>query len=98
MKKGRKVIYTSPATKSIIKAYDYYESSQKDLGAYFIESLEKCIKCIADNPQIFIVFCKDYRQSKVKRFPYLVIYRIKPEEIIIENIFNTYQNPIKKIK
>lgn len=98
MKKGRKVVYTSRAEKSITDAFDYYESAQADLGAYFIASLENCIKSISENPEIFIVFRKSYRQSKVKKFPYLVIYRITPEAVIIENIFNTYQNPIKKIK
>ncbi len=40
----------------------------------------------------------NFRQVKLKNFPYLVIYSIEGEEIIVAKVFNTYQNPLKKIR
>ena len=98
MRKKHKLIYTSRAYKSILKAFEYYESAQKDLGDYFLSFLEECILSIDNNPEIYRIIHKNYRQAKVSRFPYVVIFRINGDEIIIENVFNTYLNPIKKIK
>lgn len=98
MKKGPKLTYTSRANCSIIKAFEYYESAQKDLGSYFFASLEDCIISIAKNPEIYKAVYQNYRQAKITRFPYVVIYRIKTDAVVIENVFNTRQNPIKKIR
>jgi hypothetical protein len=98
MRKKHKFIYTSRSYKSILKAFEYYEAAQKDLGDYFLASLEDCIISIDSNPEIYKNIYKTYRQAKVKRFPFIIIFRLNEDEIIIENVFNTYQNPIKKIK
>jgi hypothetical protein len=98
MRKKHKLIYTSRSHKNILTAFEYYESAQKDLGDYFLASLEECIISIDSNPEIYKMVYKTYRQAKVKHFPYVIIFRPDNEEIIIENVFNTYQNPIKKIK
>jgi len=98
MRKKHKLIFTSGANANILKAYEYYENAQKDLGDYFLASMENCIIHIDSNPEIYKAIYKDFRQAKVKRFPYVVIFRINNSEIIIDNVFNTYQNPIKKIR
>lgn len=98
MRKKHKFVYTSRSHKSILTAFEYYESAQKDLGDYFLTSLEDCVISIDNNPEIYKEIYKTYRQAKIKRFPYVVIFRLNPDEIIIENVFSTYQNPIKKIK
>lgn len=98
MRKKHKLIYTSQSHKSILSTFDYYESAQKDLGDYFLSSLEECIVSIDAYPEIYKLIYKTYRQAKIKRFPYVVIFRLNEDEIIIENVFNTYQNPIKKTK
>jgi len=98
MRKRHKLIYTSRSLKSILAAFEYYESAQKDLGDYFLSSLEECIASVDSYPEIYKTIYKSYRQVKVKRFPYVIIFRLNEDEIIIENVFNTHQNPIKKTK
>lgn len=98
MRKKHKFFYTSRTNKSIMKAFDYYETAQKNLGDYFILSLEKCLASIDSNPEIFKVVHRNFRQAKISKFPYVVVFRIVDDGIIIENVFNTYLNPIKKIR
>lgn len=62
MRKKHKLIYTSRTNKSILEAFEYYESAQKDLGDYFLSSLESCISSIDGNPEIYKTVYKIYRQ------------------------------------
>lgn len=98
MKRERKLVYTTAFHESTLNAIDYYENAQRDLGDYFLASLKDCLNSLKRNPEIYKVFFQSYRQAPVKKFPYVVVYRIKPEEIVVENVFNTYQNPLKKIR
>ncbi len=98
MRKKHRLVFTSRANTNILKAFEYYETVQKDLGDYFLTSLENCIIYIDHNPEIFKTVFKNFRQAKIKRFPYVIIFRKIDDEIIIDNVFNTYQNPVKKIK
>lgn len=98
MKRERKLVYTTSFHESVLKAIDYYETAQKDLGDYFLASLADCLNSLKRNPEIYKVFFKSYRQAPVRKFPFVVVYRVKPDEIVIENVFNTYQNPLKKIR
>lgn len=98
MRRERKLVYTTAFYKSVLNAIDYYENAQKDLGDYFVASVDDCLNSLKRNPEIYKVFFKSYRQAPVRKFPYVVVYRVKPDEIVIENVFNTYQNPLKKIR
>ncbi|GGB74354.1 hypothetical protein GCM10007424_12830 [Flavobacterium suaedae] len=98
MKRKHKVTFTSRANNDVLIAFEYYESSQKDLGNYFLDSLENSIISIDNNTEIYKFIHKSFQQAKVKRFPYVIIFECKDKEIIILSVFNTYQNPIKKIK
>ena len=98
MKRKHKVTFTSRANNDVLNAFEYYESSQKDLGNYFLDSLENSTTSIDNNPEIYKFIHKSFQQAKVKRFPYVIIFERKDKEIILLSVFNTYQNPIKKIK
>ena len=98
MKRKHKVIFTSRANNDVLTAFDYYESAQKDLGSYFLDSLENTIISIESNPDIYKFVHKSFQQAKIKRFPYVIVFECSNTEIIILTVFNTYQNPIKKIK
>lgn len=98
MRKKHKVIFTTRANNDILNAFNYYESAQKDLGDYFLNSLENSITSIDSNPDIYKFVHKSFQQAKVKRFPYVIVFECNDKEIIILTVFNTYQNPIKKIR
>lgn len=82
----------------IIEAYLYYEEKRVGLGDEFLEHLDIYFDRITTNPKHFPQKRKPYREAFIKRFPFLVIYEITKEKVIVYAVFNTWQNPEKKKK
>ncbi len=98
MKKKHKLVVTTQADFNIFDAFQYYEFKQPDLGKHFLSSLEKCFSSIENNPEIYRISFSKFRQAKLQKFPYVVIYKVEQNMVVVTKVFNTYQNPIKKIK
>jgi len=86
------------ANLEIIEAYLYYEDKRTGLGEEFLEHLDIYFDRITNSPKHFPQKRKPYREAFIKRFPFLVIYEISKERIIVYSVFNTWQNPEKKKK
>ena len=82
----------------IIKAYLYYEEKRTGLGEKFLEHLDVYFDRITTNPKHFPKKRKPYREAFIKRFPFLVIYEVSKNKVIVYSVFNTWQNPDKKKK
>lgn len=84
------------ASFEIVEAYLYYENKQKGLGDKFLEHLDIYFKRIISNPAHFPEKRKPYREAFIRRFPFIIIYEIVKEKIIVYSLFNTWKNPDKK--
>ena len=82
----------------IIDAYLFYEENRTGLGEEFLEHLETYFNRITKNPKHFPQKRQPYREAFIKRFPFLIIYEISGDKVIIYSVFNTWQNPDKKKK
>ncbi len=80
----------------ITDAYVYYEEKRVGLGEEFLEHLDLYFERITNNPKHFPKKRKPYREAYIKRFPFLIIYEIAKDKIIVYSVFNTWQNPEKK--
>jgi plasmid stabilization system protein ParE len=85
----------SSAQLDLKSAIDWYESKQFGLGKRFLNDFENTLIRIQSNPYIFQLE-NNSRNALLDIFPYLVIFEIDYQEIIILAIFNTHQNPTKK--
>ena len=81
------------ATEETIVAYDYYEDEQPGVGEKFLTELENCYQKILLNPYAFSFFENPYRQAKLVRFPYVVVYEIEENTIVVFSVFDTNQDP-----
>lgn len=82
----------------IIEAYLYYEEKRTGLGEEFLEHLNTYFERIITNPKHFPQKRKPYREAFIKRFPFLIIYEITKDKVLVYSVFNTWQNPEKKKK
>ena len=82
----------------IVSIYKWYENQSKGLGSLFIEELEFCFDNIRSNPFLFEKKYKNFRQVVTKKFPYLVIFEVEGNSIIIYHIIHTRRNPDLKFK
>lgn len=93
-----KLIIKEEAQLEIIEAFVYYEKKQNGLGDLFLEHLDSYFKWIENSPFHFSEKRKPFREAVVKRFPYLIIYEVLENEVIVYSVFNSWQNPSRKIK
>ena len=91
-----KVIIKEEAYKDLQTAYDYYEEQKTGLGDAFIEEVKEKIDYIKFYPLHFSKVEKDFRQTLIDRFPYLLIYEISGKEVIVYSFFHTSRDPDKK--
>jgi len=90
------LIIRKEAEIEIIEAVLYYENQQKGLGKRFLLQLQTYLDRIQTYPKHFYIKRNPYREAFIKKFPYLIIYELLENKVIVYSIFNTYQNPIKK--
>lgn len=74
-------------------AADWYEQQKTGLGVDFITRVRTVLSRIADNPQLHPAVYGDVRKARVSRFPYVVLYRAEPGEIIVISVFHTARDP-----
>lgn len=80
----------------IIESYLYYENKREGLGEEFIEHIDIFFDRITKDPEHFPQKRKPYREAFTRRFPFLIIYEITDDKVIVYSVFNTWQNPKKK--
>lgn len=96
---GFKIVFEPSVYNEIENAISYYESKQLGLGKEFFNYLEGYFKTLENQKVLFEIKRKPvFRELPLKRFPFVIIYEILKNQVIIYSVFNTFQNPTKKIK
>lgn len=84
------------ANLEIVQAYLYYEEKRLGLGEEFLEHLDTYFERITANPTHFPQKRKPYREAFIKRFPFIIIYEMIKDKVIVYSLFNTCQDLNKK--
>jgi plasmid stabilization system protein ParE len=77
----------------IQEAHDWYERQHKGLGNDFLNHLEQALQSIAGNPAAFGVAWRQVRAGLVKRFPYVIYFRLLPNQIRIIAVVHAARDP-----
>jgi toxin ParE1/3/4 len=75
------------------EAAAYYELERPGLGARFLTEVDGCIESLVKHPRAGKFILGDVRRRLVRRFPYAVLYTIKPEGVRILAIMNLKRRP-----
>lgn len=87
------------AKREIEEAIGWYESKQKGMGIDFLNYLDGYFLVLKEgNVDFQIKRSPFFREFPLKKFPYVIIYELIGFKIVVYSVFNTYQNPIKKMK
>jgi toxin ParE1/3/4 len=84
-----KIVFQIEALQDIQDAYHWYESQLKDLGEDFLEELEKILTSLKQNPQYFGIAFDDFRDARLTRFPYLIVFKIEGKNVFINSVRHT---------
>ena len=87
------LIITATAEMEIIEACLYYEAVQNGLSDRFLNELYKTYKKLETNPQFYsyisLTIAKQMRDIAFNTFPYVVVFEIKKQEVIVHAVINT---------
>ena len=81
------------ATIETIEAFRWYEEQREGLGFEFLDSF---YSNLLDNPHTHSFYEDTVRQGRLNRFPYLVVYEVFNNAIVVYSVFMEKQNPVKK--
>lgn len=82
------------AQRELNEAAQYYESESPGLGAAFLNEIQRCIGDILKQPEAGPVLVGAVRRRLMRRFPYAVLYSIKPAGIRILAVMNLRRRPM----
>ena len=86
------------AEAEILSAMLFYEDQQEGLGKDYFDRVSETIELIARDPQMYPVYegkrlSRAFRRAMVDRFPYIVVYQIRPDETLIVAVAHSSQQP-----
>jgi toxin ParE1/3/4 len=87
------VSFSPEARQELLEAADYYNVESPGLGASFLNNVEKALRQISAFPESAPVARGSSRIVKVPRFPYSLIYSLRPGEIRILAVMNQKRRP-----
>ena len=88
------LIIQTEAILEIRKAFDWYEEQKADLGYEFLSEVEACYKKICVHPGHYSYVNELYRRIKTNRFPYVLIYEIEDNQVIINSVRHVKRKPL----
>jgi plasmid stabilization system protein ParE len=92
------IVILEKAFQEIENARDYYENNQLNLGTSFTNEVFSILEILESNPLLFPVKFENIREAVIKKFPFVVIFEVLPNnEIIILSIFHFRRNPENKL-
>lgn len=91
-------LFSIQALKQLDEIILWYEGQSQQATDHFIEDLDRMIQKVCLTPFLYRNLRKDYREIKMKKFPYYIIYRANKnkKEVLILRIYHTSRNPENK--
>lgn len=88
------ILQFRPHARELIgNSYSWYEEQQAGLGEEFLDELTICFDSIKANPLMWAKLNRHFRQAVVKRFPFVVTFTVKGNEITVYSVFHTSRHP-----
>ena len=91
----RPIRTSEPASDEFSEAVRWYEARRSGLGGEFFDAVATTVSLIEANPEIGTTISthSHTRRALVARFPYQVVYRLTPTEMVIVAIAHLKRRP-----
>lgn len=88
-----RIVLRPEAEADLLAARDWYEQERSELAEAFADSFEAMIARIEATPELYAVALKNVRRGKLRRFPYLVYYRVLSDRIEVLGVLHGSRDP-----
>ena len=92
------LIIRDEADEETIESAIWYEKQRDGLGQEFLEEVENSLNTIFNYPLHYQKISKRFRQIPLKRFPFVILFEVAKNLVIVYSVFHTSRNPKKKFK
>lgn len=87
------VVFRPEAAADVSSARRWYENQQASLGKRFAHSLGETIARIQTMPRMYGLILESVHRAKVRKFPYLVFYRVLSDRIEVLAVLHASRHP-----
>jgi toxin ParE1/3/4 len=87
------VSFNPLAERELNDAAQYYESESQGLGVAFLAEVERCCAAIIEHPQAGRIIRGAVRRRLIARFPYAVLYTLRPGVVRVVAVMNLKRRP-----
>lgn len=89
------IFFEDIAFEDVLKAKKYYKHKRKSpmQAQRFQKALTEAVDFLKTNAHTPRIRENGYRYKQVGKFPYVVVYLLEEQTVIVDAVFNTYQNP-----
>jgi toxin ParE1/3/4 len=87
------VVWRPIARAEFDDAGDRYEQRSAGLGARFTRAVQDVLDRIASLPGLYAPIYQDVRCGPVRRFPFVVLYRVLPDRILVIGVVPSKSDP-----
>jgi plasmid stabilization system protein ParE len=81
------------AQADLLETRDWYERQQQGLAEAFADSVDEAVDRIEAMPKMYAVVFRDMRRGKLRRFPYLIYYRVLSDRIEVIAVLHASRDP-----
>ena len=74
-------------------AFDWYEQQRPGLGVDFVGQVQEVLDRISATPELYAQIFQDVRRAVVRRFPYSVLYKVEPQQVVVLAVFHSRRDP-----
>lgn len=89
----RPIELTERALAEAAAAAEWYESRRPGHGRAFRLEFDHALSSIADHPEGYQAINERFRRAFLRRFPFVVVYRILPDLVEITGVLPTRSDP-----
>jgi toxin ParE1/3/4 len=87
------IVLRPEAQMDLLEARDWYEQQCPGLGDAFAERVDEMFARIEEMPELYAAMLRDVRRGKLRRFPYVVYYRVLADRIEVIGVLHGSRDP-----
>lgn len=87
------LVFRPEVREELGEAYNWYESQELGLGDDFLEQVDEALDRICQMPESYAAVYRDVRRAVIRRFPYVIYYRIISSRVIVTAVFHGRRSP-----
>lgn len=88
------VVFHELAEEELNEAAAYYAEARPGLGEAFLNEAHRAVEALSSSPLAGTVVDRDVRWWLLSRFPYSILYRVRPDHIRVLAIAHQKRRPL----